>query len=121
MPWKKTKDVPEGNSSVPHHKEFGSDQPTRANLYRMIKEQFNKSDKQVDELTEKIRATNQRLAGLEHEAWQPCLATEADVEPDTKARRRTKGAAADRATHEDKSSSARSGRSRPDTSDQLRW
>ena len=38
--------------------------------------------------------TNQRLAGLEHGARQPRLATEADVELDTKTRKRTKDASA---------------------------
>ena len=61
-------------------------------LYRIIKEQFDRSDKQLDELTEKIRVTNQRLAGMEHEAWQSRLATEADVESDAKIRKRTEGA-----------------------------
>ena len=53
-----------------------------------------------------LRATNQRLADLEHEARQPRLAMEANVKPDTKTRKRTKDAAADRAKHGDKSSSA---------------
>ena len=108
MPQTKSKAVPEGNNPVPHYDDFGSDhQPTRANLYQMIKYQFNPSDKQVDELTEKIRQQNQRLAGLEHEVRQSCPTAEADVEPNTKARRRTKDAAADRSKHGDKSSSAR--------------
>ena len=54
-----------------------------------------------------LRATNQRLADLEHEARQPRLATEADVEPDTETRKRMEDAAADRAKHGDKSSSTR--------------
>ena len=33
--------------------------------------------------------------GLEHEAWQPHLATEEDVEPSTKTRKRTEDAVAD--------------------------
>ena len=60
----------------------------------MIKERFDISDSQFDDLTEK---TSQRLAGLGHEARQPRLATEPDVEPDTKTRKRTEGtSAADR-------------------------
>ena len=47
---------------------------------------------------------DQRLAGLTHEARQPPLAIEADVTLDTKARKRTKDAAADRAKHGDSSS-----------------
>ena len=45
-------------------------------------------DKNLDrmlELTGILRVTNKRLAGLDHEAWQPRLATVVDdVEPDTK-------------------------------------
>ena len=45
---------------------------------------------------EKTREINQRFTGLEHEARQPRLATEADVEADTKTRKRKEDAAADR-------------------------
>ena len=50
-----------------------------------------------------MKHTNQYLAGLQHKAWQPRLAAEAnDVEPDTKIRKRMEGtASADRAKHED--------------------
>ena len=49
--------------------------------------------------------TNHRLAGLEHEARRPRLATEADVEPDTKTRKRTEDtSAADRVKNWDSSS-----------------
>ena len=72
----------------------------------MIEERFDRSDKQIDELTEKLRAINQRLAGLEHEARKPRLATEADVEPDAKICKSTEDAAADQAKHGDRSSSA---------------
>ena len=34
----------------------------------MFKERFDRSDKPFDELTENIRFTYQRFAGLEHEA-----------------------------------------------------
>ena len=43
-----------------------------------------KLDKKLEEVTEKMRETRHRLAGLEHEAWQPCLAMKADVKPNTK-------------------------------------
>ena len=36
---------------------------------------------------------DQRLASLEHSAWQPCLAMEADGSADEKTRKRTEGAA----------------------------
>ena len=96
MPRIKSKAVPEGNGPVPHHDEFGFDEPTMADLYRMIKERFDRSDEKFDERTETMKATNQRLAGLQDGARQSCLAKEADVEPDTKTRKRTEGAAADR-------------------------
>ena len=41
------------------------------------------------------KMTNQRLAGLQHQAQQPRLATEADVKTGTNTRKRTKRAAAD--------------------------
>ena len=34
---KQSKAVPEGNVPVPHQDEFGADQPTTADLYRMVK------------------------------------------------------------------------------------
>ena len=58
----------------------------------------------LGELTEKMRAKNQRLADLQHGAQQPRFATEAGVEPDMKTRNRTEGAAADQARNEDSSS-----------------
>ena len=39
----------------------------------MIKELFVKSDRKSDELTEKMRAVRQRLAGLEQDARHPVL------------------------------------------------
>ena len=61
MPRNRSKAVPEGNNSVPHHDVFGSDQPTMANLRRTIEERFDRSDnKQFDDRSEKIRVTNQR-------------------------------------------------------------
>ena len=73
---------------------------------------FDKLDKQLDRMSELtdmlLKATDQSLAGLKHEARQPRVIMEADVKPDTKTRKRTEDAAADRAKHGDKSSSARS-------------
>ena len=51
--------------------------------------------------------SSQRLADLLHEAQQPRLATEANVEPDMKTRKRTEDAVADRAKQGDNNSSAR--------------
>ena len=62
---------------------------------------FDKSDRKLDELTEMIRATRQRLAGLEQVARHPHFATEADVPTDSKTRKRTENAAADQTKHGD--------------------
>ena len=48
----------------------------------------------MNELTNEVRATKQRLAGLEQGARQPRLAMEADVISDSKTGKRTEGAAA---------------------------
>ena len=103
MSRKWSKAVPEGNSPVPYHNEFGSREHTMAGLYRMIKERFDKSDRNMervkshfDELAENMRETRQRLA---EEARQPRLATEADVPTDKKTRKCAEDAAADEAKH----------------------
>ena len=44
------KDVPEGNGPVPHYDKFGSEQPTMAGLFRMLKTRFDRSDKNVDRM-----------------------------------------------------------------------
>ena len=78
---------------------------SRPGAWSSMKERFDRSNKQFDELTENIRVTNQPLAGVEHEARQPLLPTEADVEPETKTCKRTEGAsAADRVKSGDSSS-----------------
>ena len=70
----------------------------------MIIERFNRLDKQFSELTEKMRAARQRLAGLDYEARQSRLATEVDVERDVKTRKRTENAATNRVVSGDSSS-----------------
>ena len=68
--WRKA--VPEGNGLVHQQEEFGSNQPTLADAYRLFDEIFvgqlklmkSHFDK-LDELTEEIRAAKQRLAGQE--------------------------------------------------------
>ena len=40
MPRKESEAVPEGNGPVPQQEEFGSGQPTLADVYRMVKEVF---------------------------------------------------------------------------------
>ena len=47
-------------------------------------------DKAFNEPTEKMRETRQRSAGPEQDAWQPRLATEADVPTGTKTRNRAR-------------------------------
>ena len=51
MPRKRSKTVPEGNGPVPRHNESESDQPTMVDLYQIVMERFDRSDKQFDELT----------------------------------------------------------------------
>ena len=85
--------VPEGNGPVPQQDEFESDQPTLADVYRMMEELFDKSGRKLDELTEEMRVADQRLPSLEQDARQPRLAMEADVLADKKTRERTEGAA----------------------------
>ena len=93
MPRKESKAIPEDNDPVSQQEEFGSDQPTMADVYRMIEELFDKLDRKLYELTENLRATDQRVASLEQDARQPRLAMEADLPADTKTRERTEGAA----------------------------
>ena len=102
MSRKQGKAVPEGNGPVPHD-QLGFGEPTMEDLYRMFKEYLDRRDKnlnRVSELTGILKATNQRLANLQHRAQQPRLAMKADLKSDMKTRKRTEGAAAtDRAKH----------------------
>ena len=66
-----------------------------------------KSDRKLDELTENMISTRQRLVGLEQDARQSRLAMEADVPTGTKIRKRTEAAAADQAKHGDSCSAKR--------------
>ena len=60
-----------------------------------------------DDLTKKMRKTRQRSAGLEHDARQPRLATEADVPTDTKTIKCAEDATADQAKDGDSCSAKR--------------
>ena len=60
MPQNWSKTVPEGNGPVPQQQELGSGQPTLADVYQMVKELFDKSDKKMDEHAEEMRATDHR-------------------------------------------------------------
>ena len=110
IPRKQSKPVPEGNCPVSQYDEFGPDQPTLADMYLLFKErlarQLSRMKSHLDDLVKKVRETRQRLAGLEYGARKSRLTMEADVTPDTKTRKRTEDAAANRAKHGDKSSSA---------------
>ena len=96
MPWNWSKAVPKGNGLIPHQDEFGPGEPTMADFYRMIKELFDKPEGKLDELMEEMRAVKQRLAGLEQEARQPRLATEADIPVEIKTRKRMEEVSAER-------------------------
>ena len=64
--------------------------------------------REMDEISEEIRGTSQRLASLEHDARQPRLAMEVDGQADTETRERTAGAAtAVQAIHGDSCSANR--------------
>ena len=68
-----------------------------------MKSHFDQQDKKSGELTDKLRATKQRLANLQYEARQSRLATKADVEPDAKTRKCAEDAATDRVKNGDSS------------------
>ena len=93
MPRKGSEAVPESNGPVPQQEEFGSGHPMLADVYRLFEERFERQLKGVkshldkmDELAEEMKATEQRLAGLEQDARQPRLTMETDVPLDTKTR-----------------------------------
>ena len=58
MPRNWSEALSESNGPVPQQEEFGSDQPTLAVVYRMMKELFDKSDGKMDELAEEMRVTD---------------------------------------------------------------
>ena len=105
MPRKESEAVPEGIGPVPRQ-EFGPDQPTLVDLYRLLKEGFERERKEnkslpdkmdvlsckMGEISEDWRSMDQRLTRLEHDARQPRLVMEADRPANTKTER-TEGAA----------------------------
>ena len=93
MPRKESEAVPEGNGPVPQQEEFGSGQPTLADVYRMMEELFDRSDKKLKEMVEEMRVMDHRASSLEQDARQPRLAMVADGQADVKTRERTEGAA----------------------------
>ena len=111
MPRKESEGAPEGNGPVPQQEEFGSGEPTLADVYRRFEERldrqqkimnscFDRHQKKMDsyfdrwnrKLDEMTRGTSQRAASLEHDARQPRLAMEADGPANFKTRERTEGA-----------------------------
>ena len=92
MPRKENEAVPEGNGPIPQQKELESGQPTLADVYQMIGELFDKSDRRLEKLSDEMRRIDQRLASLDRDAPQPRLAMKADVPANKKTRERTEGA-----------------------------
>ena len=90
---KESKAVPEGDDPVPQKEEFGSGQPTWGDVYRMMKEAFDRWDKKLDEISDEMRVMDEYVTRLEHGARQPRLALEADEHANTKTQERTEGAA----------------------------
>ena len=93
MPRNCSEAVPEGNGIVLQQEEFGSDEPTLADVYRIIEALLDKSDRKLDELAEGMKVTDQRLANLEQDARQPRFAMEENVPADEKTCERTEGTA----------------------------
>ena len=100
MPRKESEAVPKDNGPILQQEEFGSGQPTMEYVYQMMKEAFDRWDRKLDEISDKMeehieeRTSNDpRLTHLEHGARQPRLAMEVDGHANTKTRERTEGAA----------------------------
>ena len=108
MPRKDCEAVPEGNCPISQQEEFGSDEPTLADIYRLCEERCDRQlkrmdsffdgmddrwNKKLDEISDEMRKTDQHVTSLEHGARQPRLAMEADGQANTKTRERTEGAA----------------------------
>ena len=73
-----------------------------------MKSRFGQQEKTLDKMVEEMRETDRHLASLDQDARQPCLAMEANVQADKKARERTEGAAtAVQAMHGDSCSANR--------------
>ena len=100
MPRKDCEAVLEGNCPIPQQEEFGSGEPTSADVYRLCVERFDRMDsysdrwnKKLDEISDEMKKMDKNVTRLEHGARQPRLAMEADGHADTKTRERTEGAA----------------------------
>ena len=109
-PQKKSKAVSDSNDPVPLDTSGLLDEITMEEIRRIMSEALDKSSDKYYGLRPKYskKNINQRLAGLEHEARQPLLTAEVNVETDKKTRKRTEGATVtDRTKHNGDSSSAR--------------
>ena len=97
MPRKDCDAVPEGNCPISQQEEFGSGEPTLADIYRLSVEGFDRLDdrwnKKLDEISDEMRKMDQHVTRLGHRARQPRLAMEADGHAATKTRERTEGTA----------------------------
>ena len=122
MSRKENEAVPVGNGPVPQQEEFGSGEPTLADVYRLFEERFDRQQKimdsrfdkqqrkidsffdgidscsdrwnrKLDEISDEARVVDQHVTSLEHGARQPRLAMEADGPANIKTRDRTEGAA----------------------------
>ena len=103
---KESEAVREGSVLVPQQEKFGSGGPTLADVYRMLKEQLDRSHrywysmrsqldqqlKKMDQISDEMRVIDQRITRLEEDARQPRLAMEADGPANTKTRERTASA-----------------------------
>ena len=79
MPRNWSRAVPEGNGPVPQQEQFGPDQPTLADGYRLFEESFDRQIKilkssfdqqneKLNEFMEEMRVTKQRSASLAQDA-----------------------------------------------------
>ena len=105
MPRKDSEAVPEGNGPVSQQDEFGSGEPTLADVYRPFEERFDQQQKRMDSFFDGMASCfdrwnrkldeilDQHVTSLEQGARQPCFAMEADGQENTKTRERTEGAA----------------------------
>ena len=64
MPRKESKAVSEGNGPVPRQDKFGSDQPTMADLHRMIEERFDQLDRYLDRMKNHFDQQEKKLHEL---------------------------------------------------------
>ena len=48
MLWKESEAVPEGKCPVPQQEEFGSGEPTLADVYRLFEEKFDRQQERMD-------------------------------------------------------------------------